>query len=316
MRQAVLLADLHLHPTPLWRFEWLVSFVDTLLEQQHTIYKGFDLYLLGDVTEARDNVDSRVLNLLIKLIANWKTGEVIWITGQHDSYLPGRATLEALEHTGTVKIVDREIFYHKKNDIWFVPFARQESDYRDMLAKVPDGATLMTHMPTVEIMEMFGAKGVKGISVKEFDRFKHSYSGDIHVFHDFPKFSYIGAPSQRDWRDKGVVGQIGTLVGDEFKRTPIKHPVHLEVENESEIPKDVQCILRVARGVISAGNINVLAATTTVELKPQSVKLGSVSQESVITDYVSKNKPEGIDPDDLSAYARETLKEAEMGNTR
>lgn len=310
--KCLLIADLHIHPTPDWRFEWLVNFVSDILKRQETEFKGFDLFLPGDVLESRDNVASKCLNLMIHLMMNWKQGDVIWITGQHDSYLPGRATLEALEETGKVKIIDREVFHHKKSGIWFVPFARKEEDYRRMLAEVPDGATVFTHMPIVEIIEMYGAKDVKGIRLKEFDRFRQTYSGDIHKFHDFPRFTYIGAPSQRDWRDKGVEGVIATLVDGTFTRIPVKHPVHLEVENESDIPKDQQCIIRTRRGIRLDDHHNVLGATTKVELKPDAVKIEVGSQDSVLEDYVKENPLESIKAEKLKEYARTKLKEAEV----
>lgn len=305
------LADLHLHASPAWRLAWMDKFIDELLQEQHTKYKDHDLYLMGDVTEARDFLDARVANQLIRLLAGWKQGEVLWLTGQHDSYVPGRATFEAMRETGCCIIIDQEVYHHTKNNVWFVPFARQTQHYRDMLAKVPDGALVMTHMPLKEIIEMYGGKIADGISVEEFNRFKHSYSGDIHKWHDFPKFTYIGAPSQRDWRDKGVVGVVATLIDGQFTRIPTKHPVHLEVSSEDEIPTDVECILRMKPGVVAAGHHNVLATTPTVELKPQSVQVVAANVETVISDYVKKNMIPGAKYEQVCEYAQNSLKDAE-----
>lgn len=309
--KVLLLADLHLHQSPAWRLDWLGKFIDQLLFEQHHAYKGYDLYLMGDVTEARDHLDARVANLLIKLLAGWKQGDVIWVCGQHDSYIPGHATFEAMRETGCCIVVDKEVYHHKKNDIWFVPFARQTAYYREMLALVPDNAIVMTHMPLKEIIEMYGGKVADGISVEEFNRFRHSYSGDIHKWYDFPKFTYIGAPSQRDWRDKGVVGVLGTLIDGTFARVPTKHPIHIEVEREEDIPKDVECILRVKPGVVAVAHHNVLATAPIVELKPQSVQVSTESVESVISAYIQKNPLSGFKSVAVQEYAQTALKEAE-----
>lgn len=309
--KAVLIADFHIHSTPDWRFKWLSEFVDTLLDIQDKDYQGYDLYLLGDVLESRDNVSSKCLNLLIHLITNWKTGKVFWLTGQHDSWIPGHATLEGLEETGIVKIIDRDVYHDEKSNIWFVPYARKEQDYRSMLSKVPDGATLMTHMPIVEIIEMYGAKNVQGISLKEFDRFNQTYSGDIHKYHDFKKFFYIGAPSQRDWRDKGAEGIFATLVDGKFTRLETGCPVHIEVSDQKDIPKGVKCIIRSKKGVQIEDSPDILQSSTKVEIKAVSVRLEVVSESTIISDYTKKNPVEGIKPSILEESARSILKEAE-----
>lgn len=306
MRKAILLADLHLHHLPVWRLEWCENFMNDLLSEfggftephshSHKLTDDLktDLYILGDVIEIRDKVDSRVLNLLIKLITKWSNGDVVWISGQHDSYIPGKATLHGLDGitlpNGRVIVVDNHPYNHIDN-IWFVPFQRRDEDYREKLALVPDDSIVLTHTPTKEIIEMYGAKDVEGISIKEFERFKLAISGDIHKFYDFPELSYVGAPSQRDWRDSGVEGRFGILEGGKFSRMATEHPKHIKVKDASEIPPDGVYIIKTARGAnIQAANV--IETVETSDLKMEHLELtASGTMEDSIKAYVAENPP-------------------------
>ena len=127
--KALLIADLHLHHLPHWRLEWCQKFVKEIIEKS----KNYEhLWLLGDVFEIKDKVDGRVLNLFLELIGGCKNNgvKVVWLTGQHDSYLPQLATLEKLSLFGVV-IVDRQP--QEIEGIWFVPFFREENLYRKLL---------------------------------------------------------------------------------------------------------------------------------------------------------------------------------------
>lgn len=289
--KAVLLADFHIHHLPAWRLTWCENFVKELLANPD--YNDHYLFLLGDVLEIRDRVDSRVLNLLIELIVKWQ-GEVVWVSGQHDSYLPGRATLEGLNNLSNVHVVDGDVYHHQPTDTWFVPFCRKDDDYRELLKKIPDGAVVFTHLPIVEAIAQFNVKDIQGIELKEFERFEHTYSGDIHTFVDYLKFSYIGAPSQRDWRDKNVRGRIGILENGEFRRVETSHPIHIEVENESEIPDDKQCIVKCKKGISLVNKENVIASVETTSIDLESVELTSTegTDEQVMQRYVSQQKEE------------------------
>lgn len=308
--KALLLADLHLHHLPNWRLDWCAEFVDYLLNSFGKPDEACDLYILGDVIEIRDKVDSRILNILIKLIKNWGSGDVVWLSGQHDSYLPGKATLHELNgfklEKGQVFVVDNEVLNHKGN--YFIPFQRRDEDYRKCLKQIPNDSIVLTHLPTKEIIEMYGAKDFEGISVKEFDRFKHTISGDIHKFYDFPKFSYVGAPSQRDWRDKGVDGQIATLEDGKFTRIPTTHPKHIEVADSKEIPTEGEYIVKTKRGTKIKAE-NVISVVETADLNIDTVELTvSGSMADQIDGYMKLHKPPA-QAKDAKEYAEQLLEE-------
>lgn len=290
--KAVLLADLHLHPTPLWRREWMRDFMDSVVSEFGGAGSGYHLFVLGDAFEVRDRVDSRVLNDFISLVGRWRGGDVVWISGQHDSYLPGRATLESLSHMG-VAVVDRAVFRHEATDSWHVPFCRVDEDYVALLAGVPDGATVFTHLPTVEAIHQFATKDIQGISAKEFDRFGAAYSGDIHSHCEFGRLVYVGAPSQRDWRDKHVKGCYGVIEDGDFRRIYTAHPRHIEVSSAAEIPAGEKVVVRASAGVEieAGGDVLSVAGASAIEVDSVRLSADDRGEEDVLREYVASNPP-------------------------
>ncbi len=235
---ALLLADLHLHQKPDWRFIYYQDFINELLLSD---FRSLPMVLLGDVFEVKDKLDSRVINQFLNLVLKWaEKQEVIWIVGQHDSYIPGVATLEGLQHVPNIHIVSKDIYPKEgvagSNAICCVPYMRDLADYRKLLKTVPDNATVLTHIPIVEALIQIGATNTDGISVEEFNRFKTVISGDIHNYVDIKNFHYVGATSQRDWRDKNVEPQIGVLTTDHrLMRIPLNAPEHIEIKNLKQL---------------------------------------------------------------------------------
>lgn len=227
-------ADLHLHHLPSWRLDWCYDFADDLVA--YLDETDLELVLLGDVLELKDKVDARVANILIYILTN--ASRVYWITGQHDSYKPGQATFYELGALDHVCVVDERVFARGDN-VYLVPFARDREDYREMLEMVPDGAGVFTHVPIADALRGFGAELPDDvITAADFDRFSWVYSGDIHQHSRHGVFEYIGATSQRDWRDAGVQGCVGVVTeSGKLTRVPVAHPVHRKISTRAELRK-------------------------------------------------------------------------------
>lgn len=237
----LVVADMHLHQLPDWRLEWCDNFVDDLLEigwQYGELGPVPDLVLLGDALELRDKVDARVANLIIEIIQEWE-GRVIWVAGQHDSYQPYRSTFYALDRSDTKSgpfIVDEKPF-RSSDEVWYVPYAREPERYRKWLRTIPDGARVFTHMPIKEVLEQFpGEVQEDWPAASDFDRFGQVFSGDIHSECTYGKVVYIGAVSQRDWRDAGVDGCIATVTRSGIMtRHRLLHPKHIKVTARGQL---------------------------------------------------------------------------------
>ena len=313
----VILADAHLHQAPLWRFNWNQVFLDKLLKEYS--YK-YDIILLGDVFESRDRLDSTVSNQFVNFTLQWAArNHVYWLTGQHDSYLPGKATLGGLATANdNITVIDDSVVkYPGYPDRFFVPFARKDKDYRTFLSQVPDESIVFTHIPTVEAISMFGVADKQGISVKEFTRFKKTYSGDIHKYYDFPELTYIGAPSQRDWRDRNTIGVYGILTRDnEFCRVKTDHPIHIDLTKEQQdIPSNRKCIVKTFRGDTVTGD-NIIQSLETTDIDIESINLAvELAGDAIITQYLCNNPvPDKFEQSDFNKFAQDILNEVEIEN--
>lgn len=233
--KALLIADLHLHHLPQWRLDWGKQFLDEMISiiQDKQIQL---VWLLGDVTEVRNKLDARILNPLLAFLMKLQEMdiEVIWICGQHDSYLPGRATLEGLDTNFTnIQIIADDIYI---NDRWhanFIPYQRKIADYKLLLDKATDAYPVFTHIPVLEAIPFSNDEHY--ISSKEFARFPSAWSGDIHKHNQFDNLTYIGSPMQRDYRDKGVDGQIAIWDGRQMEYIKVDHPRFIDVANQDEL---------------------------------------------------------------------------------
>lgn len=233
---AWLIADLHLHHMPVWRYNWCIDFMEDM-QQLREEWKDTKPYFvfMGDVFEIKDRLDSRVADLFLNFVCKSQS-DCAWITGQHDTYAPGKATLGGLRYSIFVCDDKMSAISAGGNLLYTVPFARNLAHYREMLAGVDDGAMVLTHMPIYEALKQFNPDPDTMIHAKEFSRFKWTYSGDIHNHQTHGRFTYVGAPSQRDWRDAGVNGKIGILYDDlSFERISVKHPHHIKIRTETHI---------------------------------------------------------------------------------
>lgn len=302
----VLVADAHLHQLPIWRLHWCEEFVTSLLELSSKLGNS-KLVLLGDVFELRDRVDARVANLFIKLALQWD-GEVFWLVGQHDSYIPNCATFTALDGVDGITVVDSEGY--QEDNVYYVPFFRDQGRYLAELAKIPDGSFVFTHLPVAEALFGKGdaAKGL--ISVKEFSRFKKVWAGDIHVAGQFKNLEYVGAPGQRDFRDAGVEGRI-VLLDEQFSplSVPVKHPSHIKLNTIEEAqefdtymnrnPDAYEYIVRITDTEISQekllrlkehrGVLNVEVEVSTISMESIKVQDFDKSNEQILREYLDNN---------------------------
>lgn len=248
----VLVADMHLHHLPVWRFEWCVELIQSLLELNCTLGES-DLVLLGDVFELRNRVDCRIANLFIKLVLEWE-GEVFWVVGQHDSYIPGTATFSALNGVNGITVIDSGAYCEPDTNNWYIPYFRNQAEYLEVLNTVPDGAQVFTHMPIAEALIGKGDAPSEQIRAREFKRFGRVWAGDIHVANKYGKVEYVGAPGQRDWRDDGVKGRIillgGVKVTSRSIPVRVRHPRHIKLTSMVAIRRFIGdedgCIVKVA----------------------------------------------------------------------
>lgn len=315
---AWLIADLHLHHLPSWRLQWCQDFMDDM----HTLRAEWHLgepkfVFMGDAFEIKDRLDARVADLFLGFVS--QGDDCAWITGQHDTYVPGKATLGGMRHR--MFLVDSSMSAISMAEDWLaytVPFARDLAYYRQMLDKVPDDALVLTHMPIYESLKQFNPDPDTMVHAKEFDRFRWTYGGDIHNYQTHGRFTYIGAPSQRDWRDQGVDGKIGVLYADQsFERITVQHPVHIKIRTEThinqllqrqsiEIPTVYKIIgnidpakLELIKDIEGVLGVEWVPPELSTDKPIEELKIeGLGSDEDLIRDYITTSEiPEDLDKD-------------------
>ncbi len=234
--RAIIIADLHLHHYPAWRLEWCQNFVEGFFDMAPL--HPTPLVLLGDVFEIKDKLDSRVANMFMDLALGWP-GPTYWVAGQHDSFQPYMATFYALHEAHPENgpfVVDSGPRVMAEN-LWLIPYARHPDKYREWLAEIPDGATVLTHMPIKEVLDQFpGGAPDRWPRLDDFERFDMVYSGDIHHECVYGNVEYIGATGQRDWRDEGVEGCWAFLENDDrLTRVRTEHPQHVRIKSRDAL---------------------------------------------------------------------------------
>ena len=220
-----IIGDLHLHNTPRWRFDFI--------KEKLSKYKNEEIWLLGDIFEVKDRIPCDVLNVMLDFCL---TNKVVLLSGQHDSYLPNVSSVEGLK--SRVTIVDRDVLHY--NNCYFVPFHRDLDQYRNWLSKIPDGATIMTHMPLEEAIHPINPNFV-GINLNDYSRFSCVISGDIHNGKTFTQdnltFVYTGVYAPRDFRDKGYIGTYIEYADNLFTKRETEAPMFVNIDNEKQLEK-------------------------------------------------------------------------------
>ena len=211
--------------------------------------------------------------------------------------------------------MDKENFVDE-DGAYFVPFCRQVEDYYRLLKEVPDDSVVFTHMPLEEALPPGASISQELVRQKDFNRFRAVYSGDIHRPGKFGKVVYVGTPSQRDWRDKNSSGAYGIISEDgKYSSIPSYPPVHLEVEDRKDIPKDKKCIVKCPPELDLSGYEHVVSRVSSSGAKaehfevPQSVLTPSEDLEQ----YVGANPLQGVDKETLLEYGKQVFEEGSSG---
>lgn len=253
--KAVLISDFHLDHKPLTRFKWNDEFIQSLLEKYS---QDHALFLLGDVVEVSNHIDSSVINQVMHLCLSWaRYNRVVIIAGQHCSFKQGHSSFRALEDAKNIIVVDDKEFNLPNSNIWFVPFFRENNKtkrfdyYRQMLDNVPDNSIVMTHVTLREALADNWTEDKDMVELQEFKRFKQTFAGDIHSGKEWTRkdganFVYCGIPSQRNFSDANASTSYILFDTDKYTKVYTDAPRFLNVDTPQDIPQDgIQYVIRI-----------------------------------------------------------------------
>lgn len=216
-------SDLHLTDAP--RDSYRNGIFDFIAEQAKEL-NVTDIFILGDITDRKDNHSGAFINSLVKMFYRLSEIDVRIhiLQGNHDYSDPSNPTLGFLPLLANIDIrwFDGDCLVNvtkSKHDVVMFPFCRNEDDFKSTLNRVLEreyqaaffhqtfaGANASTGMA----MEGIPVDLVKRIDAKRY------FSGDIHVPQKIGCVEYVGSPYQ-------------IRFGDDFKGRVIAYDPDLDI---------------------------------------------------------------------------------------
>lgn len=201
---AILISDLHLTANPRDAYRWALF---TWLAEVIPQYEIKDLFILGDVTEAKDFHSSRLVNRLVDaFLGLYRTTGLLhthFLRGNHDGLDPECPFFRFLGKFPSISYIT-------------TPFMKQFSGVEVLMlphTTDPANAWAGTDMHAADIIMMHATvagavaengQALEGVSMSHLRRAVRAtiYSGDVHVPQKVGRVEYIGAPYPIRFGDK------------------------------------------------------------------------------------------------------------------
>lgn len=191
----ILTADLHLtnNPNDSYRF----GIFDELIKISKK-YKDKNVFILGDLTDYKNNHPSSLVNLIIENLTKLKNSgiNVFILKGNHDFEDENLPYFKFLSNMSGVKFFSNaEEITVNGNNILMLPYTKDLNTWKPFFGRSYD--YILTHATVNDCMASDSFIMKKDLSVNFFnENFKVNriYSGDIHVPQVLENFEYVGAP--------------------------------------------------------------------------------------------------------------------------
>lgn len=324
MLNALLISDLHLTDSPKDDYRW--GLFPWLAKQLQTSeFPIYYLFILGDLTDAKDFHSSKIVNklvtALVKLLeASTKLKKIYILRGNHDGVDHNCPYFQFLQHVPKILYVGtqwEETIGESK--LLMLPHTRNpKTDWADTDFHRAD--VIFMHA-TVEGSVSENGMKLEGVHHGYFHGTRSGiYSGDIHVPQTVGKVHYIGAPYPIRYGDKFVGGATLIKNGKFHSNIPfdtIRRP-HLQIKTLSDLKKaglrpHDQCKIRLQLTRAEYGDWNSLKteisswceenkiiltslelaptdAATIKYLKEEAAKTPNLLPKEILTNYCKQQK--------------------------
>ena len=200
----LLLTDLHL--TALARDEYRWGLFQWLINKTEQGYGALSIFILGDLTDAKDFHSAQLINRLVenlvKLYRGTRALEIVILRGNHDGVDPGCPYFRFLRHFPFIKYIETPFAYEVDGlNLQLLPHSRDpETDWHD--ADLHRADIVLAHVTVTGAVSENGMP-LQGTPAALF-RTTHAkiYSGDVHVPQKIGKVEYVGAPYPIRFGDK------------------------------------------------------------------------------------------------------------------
>lgn len=187
----LLTSDLHFtdRPRDAYRFDlfpWLI--------EQVKKYEVDYVFILGDITDQKDNHSSYLVNRIVdsleKLAA---TVDVIVLTGNHDFIDAECPFFRFLTKLDNITFITEIASFEGDDELLFLPYTKTPTeDWKDIVWSKFD--YVFMHQ-TMDGSKASSGQMLDGLSRKVFKDYKGDvYSGDIHVPQTIGPVTYVGSP--------------------------------------------------------------------------------------------------------------------------
>jgi len=231
---SLIIADLHLTDNPLEEYRWKIfDFLEDLKEE----YDIENIFLLGDITEKKDNHSAKLVNRVCEELGSLSDDiEMLWILrGNHDGIDPEWPFFRFL------RLYNRIVYYTEptfaSQGYLFLPHSKDPAnEWQDILKKHIEDTEMVFMHQTVK-----GAKGSNGFILEGLDPAIFSkfdgiiFSGDIHTPQKVGNVNYVGSPFPVYFGDN-FTGNVILLDGKKWER--IEYPTIKRTMLELDLTED------------------------------------------------------------------------------
>lgn len=191
--------DWHLTNRPADEYRWKIF---DWLKSKIKKYAIEDLWLLGDLTDAKDNHSSVLVNRVVNEMK--ELSEVVnlyFIIGNHDCIDRDNPYFEFLEYTTNIKVfIKPQLFNYGGVKLLILPHTRNTAeDWKDIDPTAAD-LILMHHTVRGSMMSN-GTRLDAGVDIDWFQGVP-TISGDVHVPQTRKNITYTGSPYHVHFNDR------------------------------------------------------------------------------------------------------------------
>jgi DNA repair exonuclease SbcCD nuclease subunit len=187
-------------------FDWFISDIKD---------KGFDpnkdiLVLLGDIFNSRESLNLMILDSVVDIFdrLNFEFPNGIYaIVGNHDTYYVDNNDVNTMSMLNRIlsnfkSYNSPTILNINNNSCLFLPWITSFDDIHTILNE-DNSDYLFCHMDINEMKYSSGIDIDKSVDINILNKYKHVYSGHIHIRQTNKNITYLGTPYQLDTGDIG-----------------------------------------------------------------------------------------------------------------
>lgn len=215
----LIIADLHLTDAPLEEYRWgIFPWLEDLKEE----YDIDNIYLLGDITEKKDNHSAKLVNRIVEklyVLSSNINGMLFILRGNHDGVDPEWPFFKFVRGHEGIVFYSEPTFTIINQGILFLPHSKDPSnDWLGIINKwIKDTNIIFMHQ-TVKGARAANGFQLDGLDTSIFSLFNGLiFSGDIHTPQETGKVIYVGSPFPVYFGDS-FIGNVILLDNNNWKR--------------------------------------------------------------------------------------------------